>query len=137
MADHTLVVFTSDHGDMMGDHGQLTKGVLYEESVKVPLLMRIPWLGKERQEVVGCFSQIDLAPTLLDLLGEEVPETLQGESRVPVLDGEETLERNDAFVEWNAADDQWRTAISAEGWKLNLSPEDHCELFDLNGDPYE
>ena len=137
VADNTLVVFTSDHGDMMGDHGQLTKGVLYEESVKVPLLIRIPWLGKQQREVVGRFSQIDLAPTLLDLLGEPIPETLQGESRVPVLRGEETLERNDAFVEWNAADDPWRTVVSAEGWKLNLSPEDQCELFDLNADPHE
>jgi arylsulfatase A-like enzyme len=155
-ADHTIVVFTSDHGDMMGDHGQFAKGVLYEEAVRVPLLLRVPWLQRERRDIGGNFSQIDLVPTLLDLLGERVPDGLQGQSRVPVLKGDEGLEGEDVFIEWHGvhrrpgppfttADEEtqrllglpWRTVISADRWKLNLSAEDQCELFDLNTDPHE
>ena len=155
-AENTIVVFTSDHGDMMGDHGIFAKGVLYEEAVRVPLLIRVPWLRRAGRRIRGNFSQIDLVPMLLDLLGEAVPGGLQGQSRVPVLRGEERLEQEDVFIEchgghnrpgppFTTADEEtrrvlglpWRTVISADRWKLNLSPEDQCELFDLNTDPHE
>ena len=157
LTDNTIVVFTSEHGDMMGDHGFFEKCVMYEESVKVPLLVRVPWLKKEQQLVEGRLSQIDLVPTLLDLLDQPVPGGLEGASRADVLRGESTLEDNDVFIEWNGPDgrpirffdrgvpkewwDQvqgtWRTVVSADGWKLNLSPADLCELYNLNTDPYE
>ena len=155
-AYNTIVVFTSDHGDMMGDHGILAKCVMYEEALRVPLLMRVPWLGRGEVRVPGRMSQIDLVPTLLDLMGEDIPPECQGASRRGVLEGGDTLEGKDAFVEWNGADGfkaapmdtpddegkrikgaPWRTVVSAEGWKLNMSPVDRCELFDLNSDPHE
>lgn len=134
-ADETVVVYTSDHGDMMGDHRLLTKGVLYEESVKVPFLIRVP--GLEGRRISGRFGQIDLVPTLLDLLGEPIPDHLQGKSCVDVLRGDANLDNNDVFIEWNQEGNSWRTIMSAEGWKLNVSPHDRCELYDLNSDPYE
>ena len=67
-ADDTIVIFTSDHGELMGDHGILGKTLMYEESIKVPLLLRAPMLGAEPQRIGGQFSHIDLVPTLLDLL---------------------------------------------------------------------
>ena len=134
-ADKTVVVYTSDHGDMMGDHRLLTKGVLYEESVKVPFLIRVP--GFEGRRISGRFGQIDLVPTLLDLLGESIPDHLQGKSCVDVLRGDANLDNNDVFIEWNQEGNPWRTVLSAEGWKLNLSPHDQCELYDFNTDPYE
>ncbi len=157
LADNTIVVFTSEHGDMMGDHGLFEKSVMYEEAVRVPLLMRVPWLGKEQRLVKGRISQIDLVPTLLDLLDEPIPDELEGKSRAGILRGAETLTGNDVFIEWNGTDARpirffangvppeewhrvqgpWRTIVSAEGWKLNLSPSDQCELYDLNSDPYE
>jgi len=155
-ADNTIVVFTSDHGDMMGDHGILTKGVMYEESVRVPLLIRVPRIARREAHIPGRMSQIDLVPTLLDLMGEDIPPECQGASRRAVLEGRDTLEGNDVFIEWHGAegfkaapmdtaDDEgnrikggpWRTVVSAEGWKLNASPVDRCELFDLNSDPHE
>ena len=132
-ADNTICVFTSDHGDMMGDHYLLTKGVLYEESVKVPFLLRVP--GLTSRKIPGRFSQIDLVPTLLDLLGEPISKHLEGKSRVPTLRSESTLD--DAFIQWNQPNDLWRTVVSSEGWKLNLSPNDQCEFYDLNTDPHE
>ena len=158
LAENTIVVYTSEHGEMMGDHGMYNKQVMYEEAVKVPLMMRVPWLGKQGDVVEGRVSQVDLVPTLLDLMGEPIPGELQGESRAPVLRGESTLARNDVFVQMNRgalpgsdkfATDipeeeinrvvglPWRTVVSAEGWKLNLSPGDQCELYDLNTDPHE
>ena len=157
LAENTIVVFTSEHGDMMGDHGLFEKSVMYEEAARVPLLMRVPWLGREQRLVKGGISQIDLVPTLLDLLDEPIPDALEGESRAGVLRGAETLAENDVFIEWNGTDARpirffangappeawrrvqgaWRTIVSAEGWKLNLSPGAQCELYDLNTDPYE
>ncbi|MFW6059655.1 MAG: sulfatase-like hydrolase/transferase [Phycisphaeraceae bacterium] len=159
-AENTIVVFTSDHGDMMGDHAQVAKCVMYEQSVGVPLLVRVPWLNQTQQHVEGRFSQIDLVPTLLELMGQTVPEHCAGTSRAPVLCGERTLADNDVIIVWrpspnagaNArstvdgysdeqartiAEQQWRTIITADGWKLNLCATDRCELHDLNEDPWE
>jgi arylsulfatase A-like enzyme len=151
-ADNTIIVFTSDHGEMVGDHGILGKTVLYEESVKVPLLIHVPYLSNQQRVIGGNISHIDLVPTLLDLMGESIPEHLQGESRVSVLNGEATLSENDVFIQWNRNDGHprpgeaevnpamstpWRSVISADRWKLNLSAHDQCELYDLNADPCE
>ena len=150
-ADQTAVVFTSEHGEMLGDHGLLEKRTLYQESVKVPLLMRVPWVSDSQRSVPGHVSLIDLAPTLLDLMGDPVPAHLDGESRLPVLTGQDTLDDNDVFVQWNGRGDRelgsseidravsaaWRSMVSADGWKLNLCASDQCELYDLNTDPHE
>ncbi len=154
VADDTMVVFTSEHGDMLGDHGMLEKRALYEESSRVPLLMRIPWLAREQTLIRESVGHIDLVPTVLELLGEPVQEALQGKSLAPVVRGEGPLEDNDVFIEWNGTsetlDDRdlgspainrmltlpWRSIVS-ERWKLNLCAGDQCELFDLNSDPYE
>ena len=157
-ADNTIVVFTSDHGEMAGDHGMRGKVVMYEESIRVPLLVRVPWMGREGRRVPGAFGHIDLVPTLLDLMGEPLASHLEGESRVPALRGESTLEGNDVIIEWNEAPGidyshyainlpaeeinrvkgmPWRTLVAGDGWKLNLSPVDQCELYDLNADPHE
>lgn len=157
-AERTIVVFTSDHGDMMGDHGIVAKCVMYEEAVRVPLLMRVPWLGRQERRVGGAVSQVDLVPTLLDLMGQPAPDGLDGRSRADVLRGSDTLAANDVFIEWNGDENfeaagvpvdvpdadgnrlrgaPWRNIISHDGWKLNLCPADRCELYDLNADPYE
>ena len=154
LADNTVVVFTSEHGEMAGDHGMLEKRSFYEEASRVPLLMRVPWLATDQRKIGGSIGHVDLVPTLLDLLGQPVPRHLQGESRVPILRGEETLDGNDVFIEWNGAGETlgdrhlgsaaidrmnalpWRSVVSGR-WKLNLCAGDQCELFDLNSDPHE
>lgn len=157
-ADDTIVVFTSEHGDMMGDHAILHKTMMYEEAMRVPLLMRVPWLSQKQQMVRGRVGLVDLVPTLLDLMGEKTPTELQGETRVPVLKGDADLSENDVIVQWSGMDGRpgkpidtditWeevqrvspiprRVIISSEGIKLHLSPSDQCELYDLNDDPHE
>ena len=100
-ADNTIVVFTSDHEEMMGSHGMLHKEVLYQESIKVPLLMRVPWITNEYKQIAGHASQIDLVPTLLGLMGVPLPSHLEGRSLEPVLRGETFLEGDAVFVETN------------------------------------
>ena len=153
-ADDTIVVFTSDHGELMGDHGILGKTLMYEESIKVPMLLRAPMLDHASRRIGGRFSHIDLVPTLMELLGLERPGRLQGRSRVPVLQGHENLDNDDVFVEWSGEDGharaglgeaepnqsmvhQNRTIVTSEGWKLNLYGKGQGELYDLNSDPCE
>jgi len=160
IGEHTIVVFSSDHGDFVGDHMLFGKSLLYEEVSRVPLLMHVPWLGSQPRRIAEPISQIDLVPTLLDLLDEPIPDGLHGISRLPLLTGGTTLpDQNgqDVFLEWNGVDGwpkraeaptvteeqwrqvlgPWRTVVTADGWKLNLSPVDQCELFNLAQDPHE
>ena len=150
-SDDTIVVLTSDHGDMLGDHGLLEKRAFYDASARVPLLMRIPWLSEGQTLIPGSVGQIDLVPTLLDLIGQPIPGHLQGESKAAVLRGESTLDDNDVFVQWNGRGDRdlgtptinemialpRRTIVSGDRWKLNLCDGDDGELFNLNADPHE
>ena len=153
--DNTIIVFTSEHGEMAGDHGMLEKRSMYEEASRVPLLMRIPGLGPDTQRatqrIAGSVSLVDLVPTLLDISGtgtDAAPE-LQGRSLAPVIDGYADLSDNDVFVQWNGMGDRnlgtaeinrmasmpWRTVITSDRWKLNLCATDRSELYDLNNDP--
>ncbi|MBK9166800.1 MAG: sulfatase-like hydrolase/transferase [Bryobacterales bacterium] len=139
-AENTIVVYTSDHGEMMGSHGMITKSVMYEESARVPLLMRVPFRGQRPMRVRRPVSHIDLVPSLLDLMGKpRAAEGLAGRSNVSLLNGRD----DDApvFLEWNAQgpgrQSNARTAVSPEGYKLVLHEGDHGMLFDLNRDPLE
>ncbi len=155
LADNTIVVYTSDHGDMMGGHRLLAKTVMYEESVRVPWLMRVPQLKGKSGLLPGRFSHIDLVPTLLDLMGGKA-DGLPGKSLAPALRGECRAE-SDVFIEWNGAEGELyanlpgvtrqdvdrvkdapiRTVTTQDGWKLCLCERDKSQLFDLNSDPYE
>ncbi len=150
ISDNTIVVFTSEHGDQLGDHGILHKMVMYEETVKVPMLIKVPWLPKIR--IAGRYSHIDTVPTLLDLMGFDIPDSLPGESRAEVIAGSAELD-SDAIIAWHGRgldgltlpmsplelqrDIPHRVIVAADGWKLNLAVGDYCELYDLNTDPYE
>jgi len=159
LADNTIVVYTSDHGDMMGSHNLLAKSVMYEEAVKIPWLMRVPQFGRKQRILRGRFSQIDLVPTLLDLMGKPNAAPLPGQSLAPLMQGRNVAEDH-VFIEWNHApgrskkkdkasaenseqvsvdtsDDSIRTVISPDGWKLCLNDKDKCQLFNLTKNPGE
>ncbi|MCH8114774.1 MAG: sulfatase-like hydrolase/transferase [Chloroflexi bacterium] len=150
IADRTIVVFTSEHGDQMGEHNIFQKVVMYEQSVKVPFLLRVPWLDQDK--VAGRYSHIDTIPTLLELMGLDIPGHLQGVSRAELLRGGGSLGDNDVFIDWNgrSIDQEFplselermreiphRGVVTGDGWKLNVSVGDQCELYDLNSDPFE
>lgn len=144
-ADNTLVVFTSDHGEMMGSHHMLGKGVFYRQSVEVPLMIRLPGQTEGRR-MPGNFSHIDLLPTLLDLMGRKVPEDLPGTSRAEAMrNGEPPQE--DVFLFWHPQKPDktgsikgqaWRGLVSPDGWKYAVSPQEQIGLlFNQNDDPWE
>jgi arylsulfatase A-like enzyme len=140
-ADNTVIVFTSDHGEMMGAHGLMAKQVMYEESVRVPLLMRVPFRPFKPHHVRHPVSHIDLVPTLLELLGKKMVD-LPGRSLVSALEGKPRPD-NFAHLEWTADSSDsgegpnGRTVISPDGYKLVLYDSDQSMLFDHNKDPQE
>jgi arylsulfatase A-like enzyme len=158
LAEDTIVVFTSDHGDMMGSHRMLTKSVMYEEACRIPWLMRVPRLNAAGRIIEQPVSHIDMVPTLLELMGAEPKRPLPGQSLVPLVQGKKVAEDH-VFVEWNPAPGKvtheeipgkqsgdelkrvaktsTRTVISPDGWKLCLSDRDKCQLFHLAEDPGE
>ncbi len=156
---NTIIVFTSDHGDMMGAHRLVEKCVMYEEAVKIPWLLRISGLQKTPRKYNRRVSQIDLMPTLLDVMGIEPPVDLPGNSLMASVVNSEPNEQN-VFIEWNpgqgvirpvdaetldtteeeiarVAEERRRTVISQDHWKLSLSNVDKCQLFNLQKDPGE
>ena len=146
--DRTLVVFMSDHGDMLGDHGLWGKGCrFYEGLVRVPLV--VSWPGRVREGVVSdaLVELTDLAPTLMDAAGLEVPAALPGRSLLPLLTGQAPAHSHRECVrcDYHGALDLGRgphrshgTMIRTEGWKLvRYHGTGLGELFNLEQDPME
>lgn len=86
--DNTIIVYTSDQGFWMGEHGWFDKRFMYEESFRTPLLIRYPKLVKEGSQCSALVQNIDFAPTLLDVAQVEVPEEMEGHSLMPLFQGE-------------------------------------------------
>jgi arylsulfatase A-like enzyme len=100
IADETLVVFTSDHGDWLGDHGLFQKGIPHTRGLtRIPWMIRWPGVAEAGRRIEAPTSQVDLMPTLLDAAGAEIPYGVQGESLRPVLTGERESLRPFALVE--------------------------------------
>jgi arylsulfatase A-like enzyme len=140
-AENTIICYTSDHGEMMGAHGLMAKQVMYDESVRVPLLISAPFRRIQPHRVTQPVSHIDLAPTVLEMLGRKNP-GLPGRSLVPVLGGQ-ARSGNDVFLEWTADKSDsgdgpnGRTVITPDGYKLVLYDSDQSMLFDRAKDPQE
>ncbi|WP_049903340.1 sulfatase-like hydrolase/transferase [Halococcus agarilyticus] len=132
--EHTIVVFTADHGLAVGQHGLMGKQNLYDHSVRVPLVLAGPGVpGAERRETLSC--HYDLFPTLCDLAGVDVPDEVEGGSLVPTFDSPDTTLREHVFL---AYEDVQR-AIRGERYKLieYRTGEGRTQLFDLESDPAE
>ncbi|SHJ16704.1 Arylsulfatase A [Tangfeifania diversioriginum] len=95
--ENTLVVYTSDQGFYMGEHGWFDKRFMYEESLRTPLLMRLPRGYSAKGEVTEMVQNIDYAPTFLDFAGVEIPSEIQGKSMKPLLANEENVEWRDGI----------------------------------------
>ncbi|MCL2647693.1 MAG: sulfatase-like hydrolase/transferase [Phycisphaerales bacterium] len=95
--EETLVIFTSDHGDHLGDYGLIRKsGLLFDDLLRVPLMMRVPGGGKGKS-CQGLSQHEDIAPTVLELLGMKVPETVQGRSLAGMMRGDDSLRKYSYF----------------------------------------
>ena len=142
LAETTLVVYTSDQGFYMGEHGWFDKRFMYEESYRTPLVMRLP--GGARGDIDQMVQNIDYAPTFLELAGVAIPEDIQGVSLLPLLRGEEPADWRRSlyyhFYEYPAEHMVKRHyGVSTDRWKLIHFYNDinHWELYDLQADPHE
>ena len=141
LLENTMIVYTSDQGFYMGEHGWFDKRFMYEESFRTPLLVRLP--GGKKGDVAQLVQNIDYGPTFLELAGVEVPEEMHGESFLPLLKGEKT-EWRDAlyyhFYEYPAEHAVKRHYGVRDGrYKLIhfYNDIDAWELYDLKNDPNE
>jgi choline-sulfatase len=137
LIDDTLIVFTSDHGDMTGAHGGLIdKGLLYEEAMRVPMIFSHPSLkAGERQ---GLSLNMDILPTALSLLG--VDSAARQAKDLSLQIGDDCAPGRDFLLaEYHGLRFLYsqRMLVSDDGWKFIFSPGDYDELYDLNSDPDE
>lgn len=142
LTENTVVVFAGDNGYYLREHGLGDKRTAYEESVRIPLLVKYPRLGVKGRRIDQCVLNIDLAPTLLDLAGVSVPERMQGRSWRPLLEGRTTQWRESFYYEYFLEKGFASPAVQAVRTgraKLIRYPghPEWTELFDLSSDPYE
>jgi len=141
LAENTLVIFTSDHGEMLGAHGLREKNVFYEESAHIPLLIRYPAAIKPHTEVEGYVSLVDLFATILDYLGvEEHPS--DGTSLRGLMEGSDEEHGKFVVTEWNYRGDISPNYMIVQGkWKLMIPYSETSmvinALYDLQNDPHE
>jgi len=139
--EDTLVIFTTDHGDLMGAHGLWNKiYTMYDDTLRVPLIMR--WPGKiAPNSVCSEFVMhfVDMLPTMLDILQVEKPETLEGQSFLPLLFGEEQ-KRDKCIVSESHGGHMGlysMRALRTEKYKYIYHGAGRDELYNLEEDPYE
>lgn len=142
LTENTVVIFTSDNGYFLGEHGRGDKRAAYEESLRIPLLLRYPKLAPKGQTIDAMVLNLDLAPTILDLAGVRVPSEMQGRSWRPLLQGQTNDWRKAFFYEYfyeNNYAIPTILAVRSETAKLVTYPghDDWTELFDLKADPHE
>lgn len=142
LAENTLVVFTSDHGDMLWSHMLQKKQLPFEESIHIPLILRFPEKLEAGVRSDLLFSVADLAPTLLSLLGQEVPGDMEGENLHPFLTGADRQEPDSIFINNYAAFDQnvgmqpWR-GVRTKQYTYVRWLQGSTLLFDNINDPYQ
>ncbi len=155
--DNTIIIYTADQGFMLGEHDYIDKRWMYEESLRMPFIVRYPKWIKANSKNENIINNVDFAPTLLEMAGVEKPEFMQGRSFLPVLKGEE------APADWPEAtyyrywmhmthhDNPAHYGIRTKNHKLiffyglpldapgalKTPTTPHWELYDLRKDPHE
>jgi arylsulfatase A-like enzyme len=140
--DDTVIVFTSDHGEMLCDHGHIQKWTMYDEVTRVPTMVWSP--GRFQSATVDdLVSLFDLGPTVLELAGASVEDSMEAESLVPALEGDDEWTGRDVVFAEHARtgileETEFMTMVRTDDWKLvHFVDHDDGQLFDLNADPEE
>lgn len=143
--DNTVIIYSSDNGYFMGEHGYWDKRIAYESSMKIPMLIRYPEKIKAGTVITKNALNIDLAPTILEIAGVKTPEYMQGESMVKLFDEKPDKNWRDSFMFEYFVDDAYpyagpnMLAIKNNRYKLvdAFLEDDIDELYDLENDPGE
>lgn len=145
LMDNTLIVYTSDQGFYMGEHGWFDKRFMYEESMRTPIVMHLPKGFSKHGDVTELVQNIDFAPTFLDLAGVKVPSDIHGESLLPLFREDKNVKWRDALYYHyyhfpGAHSVRKHFGIRTDRYKLMRFYGDDVnewELFDLKSDPSE
>lgn len=134
--ENTCIIVTSDHGDNLGQHRMYQKMEMYEEAVKVPLVIRHP--GAKSGHTAKLVSHLDLKPTLCEIAGTDAGEG-DGHSLLPFLEGKADLDRKAAFIQYsgNPSYGTIRRAMVTEQYKYVYDSNHDHELYDFFKDPHE
>ena len=143
--DKTVVIFSSDNGYFMGEHTFKDKRLAYENSMRVPMLIRYPKFFKAKSVISEQCLNIDVAPTILEMAGIEKPDYMQGESMLGLLNGEANEDWRKSFLFEYYKDTEWphagpnQVAVRTMEFKLveSFIENDIDELYDLVNDPGE
>jgi arylsulfatase A-like enzyme len=156
LRERTIVIFCSDHGDQLLEHGIMGKNVFFEASERVPFMIRFPGriLPAEYSEFL---ETIDVLPTLFELIGLDEPYSCQGQSLVPLIDGEgKNFKPRDSVFSENIIPEVFSDSfffekdkgvkgirhpdakmVRTREWKYNYYPEGGAELYHIENDPNE
>jgi arylsulfatase A-like enzyme len=149
MLENTIIVYASDQGVEMGEHGFYMKRNFYEETVRLPFVLSWPGHIEPGAVIDGQVEIIDLVPTLLDMADLPVPNNIHGKSAWPLVQGKTEKHREYAFSEINHAESQWenlkvnsgrRVMVRTNEWKLIYwidRDDPDGALYDLRNDPNE
>jgi arylsulfatase A-like enzyme len=149
LAKNTIVIYTSDQGVFLGEHGWFDKRWMYEESLKTPLLVRWPGVTKPGQVNSNIVSNLDFAPMFLDLAGAPIPDAMQGSSIVPLLKGETPSDWRESFYYQYHGEFRGKNythgvpphdGVTTERYKLihyKYEDVDEWEFYDMKNDPSE
>ncbi|MBC8358170.1 MAG: DUF4976 domain-containing protein, partial [Candidatus Aminicenantes bacterium] len=141
--DNTVVLYTGDNGFFLGEHHFFDKRLMYEESIRVPLLVKYPKMVKPGTINEEMVLNVDFAPTILALAGAPIPETMDGENFKPLLRRKETLWREDFLYEYYEYPAvhmvRKNRGVRTKRWKYihYFEEPQEFELFDLKNDPHE
>ena len=143
--ENTVVIFSSDNGYFMGEHTYWDKRIAYENSIRIPMIMRFPEKIKAGIQINEMCLNIDLAPTILELANIEKPAYMQGESMVKLFGNEEASEWRESILFEYYVDDAYPyagpdiLAVKTDNYKLIdvFLENDIDELYDLQNDPGE
>lgn len=141
LADNTIVIYSSDHGDMTGSHRLFNKGMyMYDEIYRIPLLVRWPGVTPPASQCDEFVTLVDLMPTMLDAAEAEQPDNLDGRSLRPLLDDTpEVAWADDIFAEYHGYESALYTQrmVRTKSWKYIYNPCSEDELYDVASDPGE
>jgi arylsulfatase A-like enzyme len=143
LTKNTIVIYMSDQGFYLGEHGWFDKRWMYEESFRTPLMMRYPGVIKPGTKLNDCVLNIDIAPTLLQAAGQKVPVQMQGKSFLPLLKNEKGASGRSIlyyhYYENGEHSVSPHFGIRTKRYKLIrfYKRVESWELFDLEKDPHE
>jgi arylsulfatase A-like enzyme len=140
--ENSVVIFTSDHGDCLSDHGHSQKWTMYDIITRTPLIVWAPGRFAGGRRIDTLCQQMDIGPAILELAGVPLPETMEAQSLLPALRGEAWAGREYVFAEHSRdgilQETEFMTMVRNRRWKLvHFLGEPFGQLFDLAHDPGE